>query len=174
MESVTRVFACGHERIEMFNIIGADGKQYGPVSADQIRQWVAEGRANSQSMVQVPGTTEWRPLASIPELLPLSIPSAYVPPIQNSPLALAGFICSIVSVTFGLCCCYGLPFNLVGIGLSIAGLVQVRNQPERFQGRGLAMAGLILGILSILLGILFLILGVALSWSDIQKELHTL
>ena len=29
----------------MFNIIGADGKQYGPVTADQVRQWVREGRA---------------------------------------------------------------------------------------------------------------------------------
>jgi hypothetical protein len=158
----------------MFNIIGADGKQYGPVSADQIRQWFAEGRANNQSMVQAPGTTEWRPLASLPEFFALSVPPPSVLPAQNSPLALAGFICSIISVTIGLCCCYGLPFNLVGIGLSIAGLVQVRNQPERFQGRGLAITGLILGILSILLGVLLLLLGVALSWSDIEKELRTL
>ena len=158
----------------MFNVIGADGKQYGPVSADQIRQWVAEGRANSQTMVQAPGDAGWRPLASLPEFFALSVPPTSGLPAQNSPLAIAGFICSLVSVTFGLCCCYGVPFNLVGIGLSIAGLVQVRNQPERFQGRGLAIAGLILGILSILLGVLFLILGVALNWSDIQKELHTL
>jgi hypothetical protein len=158
----------------MFNLIGADGKQYGPISADQLRQWVAEGRANSQTMVQAAGTTEWRPLASIPEFFSLSVPPTSVLPAQNSPLALAGFICSIISVTIGLCCCYGFPFNLVGIGLSIAGLVQVRTQPERFQGRGLAIAGLVLGILSILLGVLFLILGVALNWSDIQKELQML
>jgi hypothetical protein len=158
----------------MYKILGGDGKEYGPISADQLRQWVAEGRANSQTMVQAPGTTEWKPLASLPGFFPLSVPSTSFLPPQNSPLALAGFICSIISVTFGLCCCYGVPFNLVGIGLSIAGLVQVRNQPERFQGRGLAIAGLILGVLSILLGVLFLILGVALNWSDIQKELQTL
>jgi TM2 domain-containing membrane protein YozV len=51
----------------MFNIIGADGKQYGPVSADQIRQWIREGRANGASQVQPVGGADWKSLASLPE-----------------------------------------------------------------------------------------------------------
>lgn len=161
----------------MFKILGSDGREYGPIPADSVRQWIAEGRVNGQSMIQAVDSKEWKPLALMPEFFPLVPPlsaTASLATVQINPLAIAGFACSIVSITVGLCCCYGVPFNLAGIGLSIAGLVQIRNQPERFQGRGLALAGLLLGILSILLAALLLVLGVALSWSDIQKEMRSL
>lgn len=67
------------ERQQMYKIIGADQKEYGPISADQIRQWIAEGRANAQTMVQGEGQADWRPLSSYPELatyLPASTTSA--------------------------------------------------------------------------------------------------
>ena len=51
----------------MFTIIGADGKEYGPVTADQVKQWIATGRANGQTKIKREGTTEWRPLAEFPE-----------------------------------------------------------------------------------------------------------
>jgi len=51
----------------MYKIIGADGKEYGPVSAAQLRQWVQEGRANAQTQVQVEGSTAWSPLGTLPE-----------------------------------------------------------------------------------------------------------
>ena len=31
----------------MYKILGGDGKEYGPISADVVRVWVAEGRANT-------------------------------------------------------------------------------------------------------------------------------
>jgi hypothetical protein len=52
----------------MYKLIGADSHEYGPVSAEQIRQWLAEGRANSETKVQMEGEGEWKPLADIPEL----------------------------------------------------------------------------------------------------------
>jgi len=51
----------------MYKIIGADGKEYGPVSADQIRQWIAEGRVVAQTKAQAEGTTDWRPLSDFAE-----------------------------------------------------------------------------------------------------------
>ncbi len=51
----------------MYKIIGADQKEYGPVSADEIRRWVAEGRANAQTLLQAEGQTDWRPLATFAE-----------------------------------------------------------------------------------------------------------
>ncbi len=36
----------------MYKIIGADGKEYGPVTSEQVRQWITEGRANAQTKVQ--------------------------------------------------------------------------------------------------------------------------
>jgi hypothetical protein len=59
----------------MYKILGADGKEYGPVTAEQFRQWLNEGRANAQTKVLVEGALEWRMVAEIPELatyLPIS------------------------------------------------------------------------------------------------------
>jgi hypothetical protein len=51
----------------MYKVIGADGKEYGPVSADRIRQWIAEGRLGADTKAQVLGSTEWKPLCEFPE-----------------------------------------------------------------------------------------------------------
>jgi len=51
----------------MFKIIGADQKEYGPVSTEQLRQWVIEGRANSQTQVRKEGETDWKPLSAFAE-----------------------------------------------------------------------------------------------------------
>ena len=42
----------------MYKIIGADQKEYGPVSAEQLRLWIAEGRVNGQTSVWPEGATE--------------------------------------------------------------------------------------------------------------------
>lgn len=80
----------------MYKIIGADGRPYGPVTADQLREWIASGRANGQTMVQVEGAADWKPLSSFPEFAsalasaPPS-PSASSPPVVNAvdPIELA-------------------------------------------------------------------------------------
>ena len=59
----------------MYRIIGADGNQYGPISADQLRQWIAEGRANAQTKVLAEGTTEWKPLSEFPEFFGPAAPA---------------------------------------------------------------------------------------------------
>jgi TM2 domain-containing membrane protein YozV len=51
----------------MYKIIGTDGQQYGPIGADQIRQWIGEKRANAQTLALSEGSTEWKPLVSFPE-----------------------------------------------------------------------------------------------------------
>ena len=51
----------------MYKIIGADQKEYGPVSAEQLRQWLVEGRVSAQTQVLPEGATEWKPLGNLPE-----------------------------------------------------------------------------------------------------------
>jgi hypothetical protein len=51
----------------MYKIIGADRVEYGPVTADRIQQWIAEGRANARTLARSEGTGEWRPLAEFAE-----------------------------------------------------------------------------------------------------------
>ena len=75
-----------------FKIIGADKKEYGPVPLDQMRQWVNEGRANGQTLVQAEGETDWRPLSTFPELTDLVPPAA--PPLAGAgplPILATGF-----------------------------------------------------------------------------------
>jgi starvation-inducible outer membrane lipoprotein len=86
-------------------------------------------------------------------------------------MAVVGLVMGILSVTLGLCCCYGLPFNLLGIVFSAVALAQIKNDPEHYQGRGLAIAGLVLSVLSFLLVGLLFVIGVAFNWEDIMRGL---
>ena len=51
----------------MYRIVGKDGQQYGPVTAEQLRGWIAENRANAQTLVQADGSQDWKPLGSFSE-----------------------------------------------------------------------------------------------------------
>ena len=52
-------------------IIGGDGKQYGPVTADDLRQWIGEGRLDARSQVKAESDAEWRTLDGFPEFADL-------------------------------------------------------------------------------------------------------
>jgi uncharacterized membrane protein len=66
----------------MYKIIGADQKEYGPVSAEQMRQWFAERRVNAQTSVWSEAAGEWKPLGAHPEFADLlaAMPPAASPP----------------------------------------------------------------------------------------------
>ena len=51
----------------MYKIVGVDGRQYGPVNAEEIRRWLADQRINPQTLVQLEGSPEWKPLGSFSE-----------------------------------------------------------------------------------------------------------
>src|SRR6266581_2597043 len=78
----------------MYKIIGADGKEYGPITADQLRQWIAEGRANGQTRVLLEGTGDWKTLAEIPEFAAILTAPAPGPAPGPIPAAFPGSIAS--------------------------------------------------------------------------------
>jgi hypothetical protein len=49
-------------------IIGGDGKEYGPVTGADVRQWIAEGRLSAKSLAKAESDAEFRPLGTFPEL----------------------------------------------------------------------------------------------------------
>src|SRR5437667_7068141 len=51
----------------MYKIIGADQREYGPVPVEQVRKWIAEGRANGQTKAWSEGGSEWKTLSDFPE-----------------------------------------------------------------------------------------------------------
>jgi uncharacterized membrane protein len=66
----------------MFEIIGGDGKTYGPVTPDELRRWIREGRADSATKVKREGETEWIPLGRVEEFFPA--PSNHPPLLRPS------------------------------------------------------------------------------------------
>ncbi len=146
----------------MYRVLGADGKEYGPVSADQIRQWIAERRLNSNTMLQTPDSTGWRPLTMFPEFtgtLGTITPS----PLPSNPQAVSGSPANAMAAwglglsCFSLICCCS-PAAVVGVVLSCIGLSQANRDPAQ-TGKPMAIAGIVVGAISILGNILALVFG---------------
>jgi len=51
-------------------VIGGDGKEYGPVTDADVRQWISEGRLNAESRVKAESDAEFRTLGLFPEFAP--------------------------------------------------------------------------------------------------------
>ncbi|HPI65520.1 MAG TPA: DUF4339 domain-containing protein, partial [Verrucomicrobiota bacterium] len=97
----------------MYQIIGSDGRTYGPATAEQLREWIAEGRADAQTQVWTEGASQWRPLAEYAEFAPLlamrppslaapgTACSAARPPSPS--LATASLVMGLLSLPYGLC-----------------------------------------------------------------------
>jgi hypothetical protein len=140
-----------------YKVLGADGKEYGPVSAPDLRRWIAEGRVNAQSQLMVEGGTEWRPLSSFPELA-VAAPAPF--PImaagsgsstRTNGMAITGFVTSLAGLFGFCCCCFGPILSVVGLIFSCVGLSQINANPMQ-GGKGLAIAGIVLAVLGLLLG----------------------
>src|ERR1043166_1420815 len=51
----------------MYKILGTDRKEYGPATAEEVRQWILDGRVTAQTQVQAQGSSEWKPLSGFHE-----------------------------------------------------------------------------------------------------------
>jgi hypothetical protein len=172
----------------LYRVLGADQKEYGPVSEEQIRQWIAERRLNAQSLVMGEGAVAWKPLSTYPEFasvfsaqlqaqpapmgqpnLPPAGPSYAQGPQTTNTFALVGMIMGIVSMVF--CCCSGFPFNVLGLLFSILGLNQIKSRHPAEKGKEMAIAGIILSALSLILGVLYFVFGAATRLPDLLKQM---
>lgn len=145
----------------MYKIIGQDGKEYGPVTGEQLRQWIAQNRVESRTPVFAEGSNDWTFAGLLPEFAalfagivpPAIAPQTIAPPAQprkTNGLAITGMVFGILSLTLCLCC-GGIPCNILGLIFSIVALLQINENPQLHGGRGLAIAGIILSAASFLL-----------------------
>jgi hypothetical protein len=153
----------------MYKIIGQDGKEYGPISSQQLRQWISEGRVESRTPVFTDGAKDWTFVGLLPEFancfasdVPPAIAPQTITPLsparRTHGFAITGLVCGILSLT--LCwCCGGLPFNVLGLVFSIVALLQINKKPQIHEGRGLAIAGIILTAASFLIFLVLLASG---------------
>ncbi len=139
----------------MFKIIGDDQKEYGPVSAEMLRQWIAERRAVGSTRIQVEGSSEWRPLSEFPEFaaalaaVPPPVTAAAPPaagtpallalpaaPPKTSGLAIASLVCGVLGL-----CTAGIT-ALVGLVLGIVALMKISKSEGKVGGNAFAIAGI--------------------------------
>ena len=163
----------------MYHIIGADQKEYGPVTQEQLRQWIAEGRADANTMVRSEGG-EWKRLSThedFADAFPAQSAGGALPPPVSSPpppyypeqrktngTATAGFVLSLL----GFLCC-GPLLGVPGLILSIVALTQINKNPQTEGGKGLAIAGIVIGVISIIAFVVLLFSG---AWAELLRELN--
>jgi len=133
----------------MYKIIGTDGRQYGPVNAEQIRRWLGENRVHAQTLVQTEGAPDWKPLSSFTEFTAdlNAVPPPITPP-QPTVAARAS-----IKIPAGIC---GILLGSLGIHKFILG----------YTGAGLVMllvtiltcgvAGVLMHLIGLIEGIIYL------------------
>ncbi len=134
--------------MQSYRLIGVDGRQYGPVGAEEIRRWMAENRVNAQTLVQPEGAPEWKPLGSLAEFASELKPVP--PPIASSPAAASR---AANKIPAGIC---GILLGSLGIHKFILG----------YTGAGLVMllvtiltcgiAGTVMHLIGLIEGIVYL------------------
>lgn len=140
-----------NERHHVYRIIGADQKEYGPVAAEQIRRWFAEGRLNRTTVVRAEGETEWKTLGTLAEfadLFPAPAVTPSHPPgvTQNCGMATWALVCGAL----GMATCVTAP---VGLVLGFIAHSRIRSSNGRLTGSGLATTGIVLSLIAIMLGV---------------------
>lgn len=164
--------------------------QLGPVSDDELRAKLVSGEVSHDDRVWREGMVDWQPVAALDELRsvmrrppgtppPMGGPPAVppVPPVAAAPrtgapayvptsgLAVASLVCGIL----GLISCLLLP----GIAAVICGHMAMRQMADpaiRMTGRGMAVAGLITGYVSVgILVVLLLMMPFALLANTLPR-----
>jgi type II secretory pathway pseudopilin PulG len=136
----------------MYRILGGDGKEYGPVSAETLRQWVNEGRVNRHTQVSEP----WQPLSAVPEFAalfsapPLGMNAAVggmpVGPAPTSSMAITSLV---LGITGFLCFITAIP----GLILGFVAMKKIKTSEGRLGGQGLALAGTIVSGVALVMSI---------------------
>jgi len=127
----------------MYRVLGADGKEYGPVNGEVLRRWIAEGRANAQTKIKPEGSVDWQTLASVPEFQALlaAAQGGAPPPLPAVPAEAKTSGMAIASLVLGILGFCGIT-ALVGLILGIVSLGKINRSGGRLSGQGLAIAGI--------------------------------
>lgn len=123
----------------MYKIIGADQKEYGPVSMEEMRRWIAEGRVNAQTLIQAEGQTDWRPLSAFPELAGFAPAAPAAPFPTASPVAVQSMVSGpaisimVLGILFAILSIVGVIANLMGVTFGQFGGGQRGEMPPELQ-----------------------------------------
>lgn len=159
--------------------IARDGKQLGPFSLEEINRQLAAGTLSLTDNAWYEGASGWAPLSTVPGVggaastsaaTPTAAPSVAATPAAaasgpvvptpvvvaapTEPLAIWSLVLSLVGL-LGFCC-GGPILGIAGVVCGHLGLSKINANPQ-LQGRGLAMAGLIIGYIAVVSWALYLL-----------------
>jgi len=143
-----------------FNI---GGELNGPVSIVDLRAMIHSGKLHTTDFVWKDGMPEWVPISQIPELQP---PPQSAPPMplqaapqlhydgihRTSGLAVASLVMGIIGLVTPF-----FVFNLLATVFGAASLKAIARSTVPLGGRGMALSGLILGILGLAFWAIFIL-----------------
>jgi hypothetical protein len=91
------------------------------------------------------------------------------PPYGSQPqksIAVLSMVLGIVSMTIGWCCYFGVLTSPIAIGLGVFSLFQIKKDPTKYGGKGMAIAGIVAGALYFLfVALIILIYGLSFLMS---------
>src|SRR5688500_14827442 len=96
-----------------------------------------------------------------PGVNPDAVHGAEPGPGHTEPMALAALATGVAGLLLSLCC-IGLPLSVIAIGLGLVALSRIK--PEGTRGKGLAIAGIVLGVIGPLLYIGLQLVGFAVRF----------
>lgn len=162
----------------MFKILGSDGKEYGPIDATVVREWIRERRANGKTRVQIEGNAEWVELASLAEFAadlatasappPLPPRLGAVPPAATSDPGPKTSGMAIASLVLGLVGFCGIT-AIMGMILGLVATIRIGKSNGQLKGKGLAISGM---IVSSVMFVLFLGIAAGLILPALSKARH--
>jgi len=120
----------------MYKIKGFDQREYGPVSEQELRQWITQSRANAQTMAQKEGSANWQPLSAFSEFAALLAPGAgtpaTTPPVikPNAEALAAEIIARGYQVDIGSCISRGWDLVKTNFGLTVGTTLLVLVIPQ--------------------------------------------
>lgn len=83
-------------------------------------------------------------------------------PDQNQILPTVSLVLGIFAIVF-TCCYGGVPFGAAALALGYLGLRNANENPMRYGGRGLAIAGIVTGVIGLLISVVIFLIAIAAS-----------
>ncbi len=93
-----------------YKIIGGDQKQYGPVTAEELRQWIAEGRLSGESLILTQDGGTWQHLSALPEFADALRSQVGAPPVVGRTISADQVLTDEPEVCIGECLGVGWRF----------------------------------------------------------------
>ncbi len=144
------------------------GQRYGPVSEEEMRSWIAQGRVKPTDYVWSEGMANWVPAgaafgqtgAAFGQVGAAGAANAAPPqvvyvshsiggPLPAAPGASTAMVCGIIGVAVP---CSGLVLGIIALQNAKKARAAIAANPGMYGGEGMATAGHVLGIIGVIIG----------------------